>query len=192
MGINSLNSENELLLLEKFNNRDCVAFGTVYNMFYDDLFYYTSKIYRGTELPAYDVIQDIFLNLWEMKRQKFSGLNNIKAYLFVSIKNNFKDYLKHQKSKDKYKSDIESDDDLFVAQMMEMEVFSFLNEAVDALPSECCKVIKSYLEGYETKEIALMLNKTESTVYNQKKAAIDQLKKNLPKDKMLILMMLLH
>lgn len=192
MGINSLNSKNELLLLEKFNNRDCVAFGTVYNMFYDDLFYYTSKIYRGTELSAYDIIQDIFLNLWEMKRQKFSGLNNIKAYLFVSIKNNFKDYLKHKKSKDKYKFDVAMDEDLFVAEIMEMEVFSFLNEAVNALPSECCKVIKSYLEGYETKEIAQRLNKTESTVYNQKKAAIDQLKKNLPKDKMLIIIMLLH
>lgn len=192
MGINSLNSKNELLLLEKFNNRDCVAFGTVYNMFYDDLFYYTSKIYRGTELSAYDIIQDIFLNLWEMKRQKFSGLNNIKAYLFVSIKNNFKDYLKHKKSKDKYKFDVAMDEDLFVAEIMEMEVFSFLNEAVNALPSECCKVIKSYLEGYETKEITQRLNKTESTVYNQKKAAIDQLKKNLPKDKMLIIIMLLH
>lgn len=180
------------LLLNKFNNRDSVAFGAIYNMFYDDLFFYTSRIYRGTEISAYDIIQDIFINLWEMKHQTFSGLNNIKAYLFVCIKNNFKDYLKHQKSKDKYKLNATINDDLFVAEIIEMEVFSFLNDAVEALPSECCKVIRSYLDGYETKEIAKKLNKTESTIYNQKKTAIDLLRKNLPKDKLLIIFLLLR
>lgn len=190
MDVDYKNIDNDSLLLKKFNDRDYVAFGEVYLLFYDDIFHFASRLYRDTEVSAYDIIQDIFLNLWLSKKSVFLGLNNIKAYLFVSVRNSFRNYINHQKYKNEYEK-VLNNDDFFIAYVVENEIFSFLHDAVDMLPEECGKVFRNYLEGFDTKEIALKLGKTESTIYNHKKNAIDTLKKKLSKDKMFIIMLLL-
>lgn len=185
------NIEAELLLLEQFNNRDRGAFGKIYLQFYSDLFYFASNLYRGTEISADDVVQDVFLGLWEARKQKFIGIINIKAYLFISIKNKYKDYIKHQKQIDIHRNFVVLDDDYFVSQVAEAEIFSFIKEAVDLLPEECKRVFTEYLNGLDIKEIAKKLNKSEFTVYKQRTNAIKILRNKLPKDKLLIFMILI-
>lgn len=178
-------------MLSQFNSRERSAFNEIYLLYYDDLFYFASNLFRNTVTSPDDIVQDIFLNLWENKKQKFSGLINIKAYLFVSVKNSFKDYLKHRKYVDKHLAVARLDDDYFVSQVVETEVFSFIEEAVGLLPEECRKVFLEYLNGLDAKEIAQKLNKSEFTVYKQRKNAIELLKSKFPKDKMIIIMLFL-
>lgn len=155
------------------------------------MLYFASNLYRNTTCTPDDVVQDIFLSLWENKKQKFDDFINIKAYLFVSIKNRFKDYCKHQKHIDHHAKLTLNNSDYLVSQMVEAEVFSFIEDAVGLLPEECRKVFMEYLNGLDVKEIAQKLNKSEYTVYKQRKTAIDILKTKLPKDKMLLIMLLI-
>lgn len=179
------------LLLKHFNSRERYAFNQIYLMYFDDLIYFASNLFRNTATSPDDIVQDIFLNLWENKKQKFTGLINIKAYLFVSVKNRFKDYLKHQKHIDNHLAAARLNEDYFVFQVVETEVSSFLKEAVEVLPEECRKVFVEYINGLDANEIALKLNKSEFTVYKQRKTAIEILKNKFPKDKMLIIMFFL-
>lgn len=184
-------TEDDARLLNQFNDRNNLAFSKIYLLYYNDLHYFASNLFKGTEVVASDVIQDIFLSLWENKRQKFDELINIKAYLFISTRNSFRGYIRHNKHIQKHQKYVSRDNDFFVSQVFETELFSFINESVNLLPEECAKVIKEYLKGLDIKEIAGKLNKSEYTVYKQKKYAIDILKKKLSKDKLFILTILI-
>jgi RNA polymerase sigma-70 factor (ECF subfamily) len=73
----------------------------------------------------------------------------------------------------------------------ENEILSVLSSSLDLLPTECAKVFKLCLDGWEIKEIADQLGKSESTVYKQKKEAITILRKKLSKDKLFFLILLI-
>lgn len=175
------------LLLKRFNNRDSNAFGEVYSLYANELLYFTKRIYSDTDIAANDVIHDVFIKIWESERLKFASLPNIKGYLIVSIKNYFKDYIKHHQCVGKFNQEILNNEDAFISQVVENETLSIISQALDMLPIECARVFKLCIDGWEVKDIAQKLNKTSSTVYKQKQEAITILKEKLPKDKLFIL-----
>ena len=90
-----ISEKEEAILLKNFNRRIEKDFGKVYSLFYNDLFYFAAKLYQHTEVEPRDAIHDIFLNLWQSASLKFEHLTDIKAYLFVSLRNHFKSYVRH-------------------------------------------------------------------------------------------------
>lgn len=189
--MNTISKNVNELLLKQFNNRNAEAFSHIYLLLYDDVYYFTSNIFRNRVIDPDDVIQDVFLNLWENKKQQFNGVNNIKAYLIVAIKNRYINFIQHQKTISKHQSDVLHCKDYFVAEMVEMEVFSILREAEQLLPEECAKVFTEYINGLSAKEIASKLEKSEFTVYKQKNHAIKILKEKMSSDKILIIICLI-
>lgn len=175
----SSNNASYSLLLKNFNDRECEAFGEVYSVLYDELFHFTAKIFKGTEIVASDVIHDIFINIWKTESLKFGDLNNIKAYIYVSIKNNFKSYLAHKKHIDIHHSKVSSDQDYFVTEIIESEIYSLVNQAIDLLPEDCADVLKLHLDGWDINEIAEKIGKSPRTVYNKKYDSIDILRKKM-------------
>lgn len=185
------NNDTETLLLKRFNNRDVDAFSEIYLHYYDDLFYFAASLYSNTEVCADDVVQDVFLKLWELGRMNFPSMISLKAYLVISIKNRFKNYLDHRKHIEKHSKMLLLDEEYFITRVVETEFVSLFRSAVALLPEECAKVFTEYMNGLDVKEIAKKLNKSEYTVYKQKDRAIAILKTKLPKDKMLLIMLLL-
>lgn len=168
------------LLLQRFNEREPVAFSEVYKLLHQELHYFTSQLYRdSTSLTANDILHDIFVELWQKKHQKFEAIGNIKAFMYVSIKNKFKSDIRHKKYIDKYNCEIKSNKNSFISTIIETETLSILNQAIDLLPSECAKVFKMHIDGWDVKEIAQRLGKSQSTIYNQRQEAISILKKKL-------------
>ena len=82
-------------LLSRFNERDIAAFGEIYSLFYDDLFYYALKLYGNTNVEPQDVVHDTFLKLWQFPRTRFESLAGLKAYLFVALRNEFNQCVGH-------------------------------------------------------------------------------------------------
>lgn len=191
MTMKSIVNKGDIELLNLFNNRDVAAFSQIYTLYYDDLYYFARSLYGHSEVSADDVVQDVFLSLWEAKKNRFATLLNIKAFLVISIKNRFKNYLDHRKSMDKHSKALLLEDDYFVTQIVETEFTSLLRSATELLPEECSRVFAEYLNGFEVKEIAERLNKSEFTVYKQKTQAISILKRKLTKDKLLIITFML-
>lgn len=169
------------LLIKRFNSRDNSAFEQVYRLLYDELYHFTAKIYHDTDIIPSDIIHDIFIKIWELKERKFENINNVKAYIFIAIKNQFRNHIDHQKSVDKYNDNYKLDRYNFISEIAETEALSTINQAINILPRECARVFKLHLDGWQVKDIAIKLGKSERTVYIQKQEAISLLKKKLSK-----------
>lgn len=187
--INYSNINDYTLLVDRFNNRDNSAFEQVYRLLYNELYHFTMKICHDTPIIPNDIIHDIFIKIWEMKERKFANINNLKAYIFIAIKNQFRNYIDHKKSIEKYNENLKIDKYNFVSEIVETETLSIINQAINVLPKECAKVFRLHLDGWQVKDIALHLGKSERTVYIQKQEAISLLKKKL-NNKILLLLLL--
>lgn len=174
------------ILLRQFNQRDTLAFGEVYSILHEELFHFASTLYRDTEIVAGDVIHDLFVNLWQNEKQQFDGMINIRAYLYVSIRNGFKNYITHKKHVDNYKNI--PNDNQFILQVAESSLLSIVDQALTILPKDCAEVLKYYLDGWQIKEIAIKLEKPERTIYNKKSEAISILRNKISKDKLYFLL----
>lgn len=174
--------EEEPLLLKRFNDRDEMALGEVYELYYRELHYFTKQLYRDTKVLAEDVIHDLFIKIWEAKNLQFKRLNNIKAYLYISIKNGFSDWLSHNKCVDKYNNIIINNNSHFITEMVESETASILSVAMNLLPKDVAAVFQLVVEGWEMRDIANHLNISKSSAYAKKMEATAILKNKLPKN----------
>lgn len=77
-----LNSLNEAW--NKFKGGNFDSLGLLFEIHYQELFYYGIKIVDLPELVK-DAIQDLFADVWE-RRDKMSSINNFKAYLLISLR----------------------------------------------------------------------------------------------------------
>lgn len=170
-------------LLEAFNRRSEEAFCRVYEHFYDELFYFASKLFADTTVSPYDVLQDLFLKVWEGDKQ-FDSFDFLKSYLYLSVRNRWKNDLEHAEVVREYMREYaaEAEDGHVLAQMMEAETLAILHNHLKLLPKECARVVELSLDGYKSQEIAAMLNISVNTVYSQKQKAVGLLRKHLTRE----------
>lgn len=190
--MNKLNIETNQqhsLLLEQFNKRERTAFGQIYSMYYEDFHRYTLYLYRNIEIDSNDIIQDIFLYLWEKSNIQFDNIIKIKGFIIISIKNGYKNYMRHAKHERKYNEIIYSEKD-FEDDVLKFELYSLVHEALHILPKECAEILKLYLDGYKPEEISIITGKQPQTIYNKKQKAISILRRKLTKEMLAILLSL--
>lgn len=180
--INILSEQEEALLLKRFNDRDELALGDVYDIYYRELNYFVNQIYRDTTVQGEDVVHDIFLKIWERRNLRFNRLENIKAYIYTSIKNGFSDWLSHNKCVDRYNNSIVVRDVSFVTEMVESETMSILSLAIKLLPKDIADVFRLVADGWDMKDISNELNISKSSAYAKKTEAINILKNKLPQN----------
>ena len=70
---------------KRFLKGDDRAYTELYNLYIDDLFAYGMHFTTNRE-SVKDCIQEVFISLYK-DRSKQRKVNNIKSYLFVSLKN---------------------------------------------------------------------------------------------------------
>ena len=70
---------------EEFKSLDKATFEQTYKTYYRPLCLYAQKIV-GCEATAKDMVQDIFMNLWE-KRENIDIDTSLKAYLYQGVHN---------------------------------------------------------------------------------------------------------
>lgn len=179
----------EEVLLNRFNRRDSVAFNEVYELYYNELIKFAGRMFFHTKVSVDDIIQDIYLTIWENKTIQFDSLVGIKAYIYVCIKNKLKNHIIHNKHVCEYNHNMLKDD-FFIIQVAESEIMSVISQAIDLLPEECSKVFQLHLEGWEVQDIAIKLNKAESTVYKQRNRALQILKNKMYSQLTTILMLM--
>lgn len=161
-----------------------------------------AKEYVLSDEDAENIVQDVFLELWE-KKDVISMPVNLAAFLFTAVKNRCVDHLRHkivvkevtgklqeeQKMvlKMKYESLEAFDRNIFSEENIE----AVLERAINALPDKCREIfIKSRIEGKKQKEIAAELNVSINTVESQMAVAYKKLRTEL-KDYIPLLIFLL-
>lgn len=153
----------------------------VFEKHYRELAYFASSILKDKEAGE-DVVQDVFVMLFE-KGFPVEEDEELKAFLYVVVRNRCLDHIKHLKIVEKYQQgneEKEPSQDSILASIIETETLSILKREIDLLPMECAKVMRLFLFGYNSTEIAQQLGIEPSTVRAQKQRGVSLLKKTLP------------
>ena len=154
--------------LQNKKNEDFIV---VYNKYVDTV-YRVCYMYYKNKSDTEDAVQTTFIKLLETDKT-FNDLEHIKAWLIVTASNICKNSLKHWYRRLIILSSIED-------ELESKENFSNLLESVLKLPTKYKIIIYMYYyEGYNSREIAKLLNKNESTIRTYLKKGRELLKDNL-------------
>lgn len=153
-----------LLLIEQ---RDTEAFTGFYVDNFKKLILVSDKYVRDIPV-AEEIVQNIFLRIWEDK-QLLADISSIKSYLYRSVINASINHVNRERSLEKHH--------LKIAESLTAEDFDRIDEQnelivllyreIELLPEKCREVFKlSRLDGIKYKAIALQLGISEKTVEN--------------------------
>lgn len=173
-------SDDQLATLLRQGDHD--AFGVIYNRYKGVLHVHAYKKLGDLE-EAKDLIQELFVNLWD-KRDSLPETLNFSGYLYTTLRNRILDSIAHDKVADKYASSLQNfvTENNFITDrhVRERELTRLIEEAVNELPPRMREVfIMSRNEGKSHKEIAETFDISESTVKNHMKGALKILRSKL-------------
>lgn len=165
-------------------------FDSIYINNFSRLFLF-AKEYVLFDEEAENIVQDIFLMLWE-KREALRVDVSLTAYLFTLVKNKCIDFLRHQMVEQMYSENVKHEYNeelnvkLFALESFdhnfssEEDIETLLRNAIDKLPERCRLIfIKSRIEGKKYKEIAEELNLSVNTVEGQISIALKKFREEL-------------
>lgn len=158
---------------------DELAFKQIFKLFYTGLLQFSTSMIKAKEV-AEEVIEDVFVKLWNNRRE-MDSIGNLQVYLYVAVKHQSLNYIKRQSGKafvelnnfDIICSElVPSPEDLMVAS----EMLQAVNTAIRELPPKCRIVYKLVKEdGLKYKEVAEILNISPRTVENHIALAIKKI-----------------
>ena len=161
--------------------------------FYQTYFEQLSRMascYLGSE-DAEDVVQDVLATLWE-RREGLVFVDDMKSYVFSSVKHRCLDWLKHENYKHEYCRRTLAG--LHSALLMEMqsnhsstsqyveynEMVQRVDMAISRLPNRCREIfLLSRKDGLRYNEIATRLGISQNTVECQMTIALKKLRQLL-------------
>jgi len=147
-------------------------FTKVYERYVDDIFRLCFSFMKN-QMDAEDVVHETFLKYF-YSHKEFESPDHLKAWLIVTASNHCKDLLKQWWRKRKNLDDYEE------AAGGEMVVADEMMELVMSLPEKYkTAVYLYYYEGYDSREIASLLHKPDSTIRTYLQKARKILKQEL-------------
>ena len=170
-------------LQQRIFQNDQTAYKELFQLFYNKLFRLAFIITKSRELSE-EIVSDVFIGIWR-RRENVLAINNLRLYLYVSVKNTSLNYLA-QLTKTGFVSLEELDfeplqpfsnpEQMLVTKEMNQRLY----KAIQSLPPRCRMIFKLVKEdGLSYKEAATVLNLSVGTIDNQLVLAIKKLSKAL-------------
>lgn len=176
-----LNYSDEELILH-MQQDDQAAFEQLYHRYWHPLFIFSKKLLNSVP-DAEDVVQTVFISLWE-KRSQLAIIQSLQAYLFQAVRYNGLKKLNAELSKS---VDLDTIHERFlpvVNTFMETlehdELARIIEEKVSELPEKTQAIFRmSRFEHLSIREIAQSLGLSEQTVKNQLSMALKNLREGI-------------
>jgi RNA polymerase sigma-70 factor (family 1) len=154
--------------------------------------YQFSLSYLKNNQDAEELVQDVFLKIWE-KRDSLDRTKNIKAFIFKVSVNSIYDFIRRKNIEGAYqefaRNNFEAQPDSTWHQVIFNEMLGHLDVLVKQMPPERQKIFRlNREEGLTNDEIARKLNLSKRTVENQLFRAIAFLKKHFMTDSLFALL----
>lgn len=162
--------------LKRIADGDAIAYKKLFVFFYQQLVQFSTGIV-GSKETAEEVVCDVMTNIWQ-HRQRLSGIDNIRLYLYTSTKNRSLNRLKQEQrlawnSFDDADIEISSLHNNPEELMLTSEMLKRVQSAVLHLPPKCQMIFKLIKDdGLTYRETAALLNISVKTVENQMTIAI--------------------
>jgi RNA polymerase sigma-70 factor (ECF subfamily) len=173
----SLPLDNDIIV--SFRKGGPEALQSLLKQFYSPLCLFADRLLADSA-AAEDIVGESFIKLWN-KRTDFESLQNIKAFMYITVRNACLNHLKQAKRDSLSKKQLAyltgEKEEFVLNEMIRAEVLKEIMREINNLPEQCGKVLKmGYLEGLKNQEIADLLNISVHTVKNQKARGIQLLK----------------
>lgn len=181
-------------LVARFREGDMNAFQMIYNSFCEPLYRFAFS-YLKDSFEAEEIIQDVFLKVWE-KRADVDVQKSFKSYLYRVTVNKIFNVLKHRVVKQKYETHVLKFDQRMVETPESVIQFKELNtkleQLLSKLPDQQRNIfIMSRWKGIPNIEIAEKLKLSIRTVENQIYRAAKFVKLHLKDDYPLVILAIL-
>lgn len=166
--------------INSFRKGNQKAFQYIFTELYASICLFANKFLNNKD-EAEDTVQEVFIELWN-QRIKFENINQVKAFLYLSVKNKCLNIIKHLNIKQNYINEFKNEseqEEFFEENLIKAEVISQLIRAINNLPEQRKKIILLNLQGLKNPEIAEDLNISVNTVKLQKKIAYKHLREKL-------------
>ena len=158
---------------------DTTAFEYLYHLLYPGMCQYAAHL-TGDRHVAEEVTQDVFLKVWNMRKDIISQNGSIRNYLFRLAHNQCIDLLrKNHTRRESFIQSLPSEewarisetygfDGMLIEQLEAEETAEKIRKIVERLPAQCREIfIKSRFENKSNDEIATEMNLSENTVKTQ-------------------------
>lgn len=171
--------ENELILLLKQSNQE--AFTTLYKKYWKQVYNF-SRLYLTSQSVAEEVVQEVFIKVWESRDFMREG-DNFKGLLFIITRNLIFNMHRKNLNEDFYKmtvlSAMENSYDI-EEEIDAKNLGEYIDLLIADLPPRRREIFNlSRKENKSYKEISQLLGVSEKTVENQIGEALKFLRKNI-------------
>lgn len=156
----SLISDTELT--ERVSRSDVAAFKILYQRYYKSLYYYAYTRTSDEELSS-DLVQDLFVKIWEIREQLDAG-KSVKSFLYTALQNGIIDQSRKARNRNLRLDDLpeQSEPENF---SYEQEIAGQVKVLIDNQPEPLRTVFyMSKYEGFKNREIADILGISVKTV----------------------------
>ncbi|QCR24692.1 sigma-70 family RNA polymerase sigma factor [Pontibacter sp. SGAir0037] len=171
-------------LLDQIRAGERNALEKLYTIFYKRLCDFACQIVKSSDL-AEEVVSDVFLAVWQ-KRETLEIKTDMKAYLYVAVRNQALAYLKKEKLWEELDEEAQSKA-IEHYNPLDMLLFRELNYSlssiISTLPEPDNLMLRLKLSGMTYSEIAQALDTTEKTVEYRLSKSISFLKRAYQKSR---------
>lgn len=193
------NLDQSTRLFLQFKLGDDKALKELFHRTFTRLFDFASKITKS-ETIAEDILQDVFIKLWE-KKSRIEGVN-IEAYLFRLVRNECVDYIKRFKLVSEKEMELSAAiklEELYRIDFVRDEPYLLIHEelkieiekTIESLPEKCKEVFMlSKMEGLKNREIAEKLQINIKNVERHLARAMKTFREKFPGELPIILFLL--
>lgn len=173
--------------LDAFTEGKSSGFNAIFNLYYGQICYFCERL-TGNANEGEDIAIQTFTTLFRMHKQ-FNTLPNIKAFLYITARNNCFNYLRSLQRRRSHEKQFgeQIKEKAAENEILETLIVKEIHDAVEQLPTECKRVFKLiYFYGMKTSEVAKELSIAQSTVRNHKKNALELLRISLSNNELTI------
>jgi len=171
------------ILLKLISKGDKDAFRKLFDRFYPELINYSAYLV-GSKFPAEEIVSSVFVSLWK-NRTKLTKINNIKTYLYISVKHKSYNYHRDNQAfisgtidldEPNLKMVVENPESLYLDAELQEKVL----QSIDNLPPKTKLVFRMIKEeGLKYREVAEMLDISVKTVEVHMGRAVTKLRSAL-------------
>lgn len=173
--------QNEKDLITGLKNDDAVAFDQLFQLYGQKLYGFAFK-YLKSESEAEEMVQEVFVRLWENRRLLKSDYS-FKSYLFTIALNQIRKFFNKRAIALRFLEQLQNEslsDNHTVDSIDYGSLLKRIDEIVDTFPERKKQIFrKSREEGKNSKEIAAELDISAGTVDNQVSDALRIIRKGL-------------
>lgn len=169
-------------IVKKFKAGDAAAFDAIYDIYHQKLYYFALGLVKDHD-SAGEIIQEVFVTLWE-KRDQVDVAFNFDNYIFTIAQNSIRKFFRKKSIESKVKDFLlnnspelieETDSSIIYNELLELA-----NKTIEKLPPKRKAIYKlSRHEGLTIKEIASRLDISTRTAENQLSRALKYLKEEI-------------